>query len=158
MLVTPIWRATEDVDWLQMSWEISGNHYAGNTTPPGATGYEFTTPRTFLCYYVVLRLGLSERFLPPASMASSPVPSGPYRGCIGSTLCLIRSFTWGMASWTSSAQSLSTVFAGLVTSCDNLITTLPESFTSSTDRLKTGNDLVGDHTLKGHHLPGTPAD
>lgn len=49
---------TEDVTWLQFSWEDYGYHCDGVVTAPYAPNCEFTTPLSSICYYTALRRGL----------------------------------------------------------------------------------------------------
>lgn len=70
-------------------------------------------------------------------------------------LCLMRSSTRGTGSWASTAPLLSALFVGTVTSCDDVIITLPKSSTSSTHHLQTVDDLATDHaTARRTPLPG----
>lgn len=48
----------------------------------------------------------------------------------------------------STAPSFNAVFAGSVPSCDDLMTTLPESYTRSTHHLLTRDDLQADQTMQ----------
>lgn len=96
----------------------------------------YLTGRLYSCFfflefsmnnYMVLRHGLSARFLPPISMALSLMPSGSSRECNSSILCPMRSSTRKLASLTSSILLLTVVFMSSVTCCDDLMTTLPNS-------------------------------
>lgn len=72
---------------------------------------------------------LNERSLP----ARSPRVHGSWvlrpqdyqEGGTGPILSLMRNLVWGVASWTSPAPSLPAVFAGSITHCNALMTTLP---------------------------------
>lgn len=95
-------KSIEDVSW----------YYGGIVISSNTPNYEFTMSPSFLWHYA-------------ASRCPSTRPSP------GLILCPMRSSTGGLASWTSSKPSLSTVFIGSVMSCNNLMTTLPKSSTSS---------------------------
>lgn len=58
----------------------------------------------------------------------------------------------GQASRAFSVPSLSAVLAGLVTSCDDLMTILSESSTRLTCHLQTGDDLASEHGAAGRNL------
>lgn len=64
-------------------------------------------------------------------------PSELLMRCTGLILCSMRNSASEPSSQASSASLLSTIFAGLDTSCKNLMITLPESSTSSICQLET---------------------
>lgn len=128
----------------QKTW--AGCRCHGGVMTSDILSYEVTMPSTSLFYYTMLRRGLSARPSPPATIDLSSMSSGLSKVCTGPFLGWMRISAGGADNRASSKTLVSNIFASFVISCQNLMTTPPESSTSLAHHLQTGGDLVAKHT------------